>query len=155
MVNKDPNKNKRHEDQKNLTVITPFQKFELIAIPIVLVFSQIMILLFGITLIGNELLIIMGMPILLGSLISIFIVYLITRKYFISEFSQIERLFRILVLGGGGALIPFLLAQILDLLTEYLIFPILSFIFSLISGIMIISCLYLLYSTQLSRVPSE
>ncbi|UCE12394.1 MAG: hypothetical protein JSV04_09360 [Candidatus Heimdallarchaeota archaeon] len=138
-----------------MTTLTPFQKFELIAIPLVLMFSQIMIFLFGIAMIGNELWIIMGIPILLGIVISFFIVYLINKRFLVIEFSQLELLFRILVGGGGGALIPLLLAQILDLVAESIIFPILSLVFSLISGIMIISCLLFLYRYQSIQAPSE
>lgn len=137
-----------------MTTLTPFQRFELALIPISFLFSQILVLLFGLNIIGSETWIIMGIPVLLGSVISIVIGYFLNQRKMIQEAKQLESLFRLLVLAGGGALIPLLLAQILDLLTVFSVFSILALIFSVLGGTMTISCILLFWHTRIIQEPS-
>ena len=137
-----------------MTTLTPFQRFELALIPISFLFSQILVLLFGLNIIGSETWIIMGFPVLLGSAISIVIGYFLNQRKMIQEVKQLESLLRLLVLAGGGALIPLLLAQILDLLTVFSVFSILALIFSVLGGTMTISCIFLFWHTRIIQEPS-
>jgi hypothetical protein len=105
--------------------------------------------------IGEKMWIFMGIPIFFGSGLSVLISYFLFQKKPIYEFKQLESYFRILILGGGGALITVLLSQILGLLTGFLIFTVLSLVFSTLSGLMIISCLNLLYRSRPTLVLSE
>lgn len=131
-----------------MATLTSFQRFELILIPICFILSLLLILIFGLTIIGNQTLVIMGIPVLVGSGISIFIGYLLNQRNLIRDFNQLELLLRLLVLGGGGALIPLLLTQLLEIFTGYFIFSVLSLVFSLLGGIMSISCLLFLWRTR-------
>ncbi len=138
-----------------MATLTSFQRFELVLIPSSFLFSQILVLIFGLNIIGSETWIIMGIPVLMGSLISIFIGYFLNQRNMVYEVKQLESLFRLLFLAGGGALIPLLLVQILDLLTVYSVFSLLSLIFSVLGGTMTISCFLLLRQTPSTHELSE
>ena len=131
-----------------MVTLTSFQRFELILIPISFILSLLLMLIFSLALIGNQTLNIMGIPVLLGSGISILIGYLLNQRNLIQDFKQLEMLFRLLVLGGSGVLIPLLLTQILEVFTGFFIFSVLSLVFSLLGGIMSISCLLLLWRAR-------
>ncbi|MFX0051291.1 MAG: hypothetical protein ACFE8U_08375 [Candidatus Hermodarchaeota archaeon] len=128
--------------------MTYFQRLELVLIPTFFLVSQILIFLFGLTMIGEEIWIFMGIPILFGSILSILVSFLLNHRKLIHEFDQLESFFRILVFGGGGAIIIVLLFQINGLLAGSLIFTVLSLVFSTLGGLMTISCLILLYRTR-------
>ncbi len=131
-----------------MVTLTSFQRFELILIPISFILSLLLMLIFSLAIIGNQTLDIMGIPVLLGSGISILIGYLLNQRNLIQDFKQLEILFRLLVLGGGGVLIPLLLTQLLEVLTGYFILSVLSLVFSLLGGIMSISSLLLLWRAR-------
>jgi hypothetical protein len=138
----------------DLTDLTSFQRLELILIPIIFLMSLIFILLMGLNIIGSEVWIIMGVPFLLGSIIGSIIVYLVKKQNFLNEFNQLEKLFRILVVGGGLALIPLLIIQILGFFSFNFVFSILALIFSLIGTTMGITCILFLHKYHLTRDPS-
>ena len=96
----------------------------------------------------------MGIPVLLGAGISIIFGLYLNHKNMVQEFKQLETLLRILVIIGGGALIPLLLAQNLNLLSIYSIFSILTLIFSTLGGTISISCLLLFWQTRFIRQSS-
>ncbi|MFX1505539.1 MAG: hypothetical protein ACFFDC_05420 [Promethearchaeota archaeon] len=135
--------------------LTSLQRFELVLIPTCFLFSQFLVLLFGLNLLGNETWIIMGIPVLLGSGISIIFGLYLNHKEFIQEFKQLETLLRILVIIGGGALIPLLLVQNFNLLSIYSTFSILSLIFSTLGGTISVSCLLLFWQTRFIQQSSE
>ena len=135
--------------------LTSLQRFELVLIPTCFLFSQFLVLLFGLNLLGNETWVIMGIPVLLGSGISIIFGLYLNHKELIQEFKQLETLLRILVIIGGGALIPLLLVQNFDLLSIYSTFSILSLIFSTLGGTISISCLLLFWQTRFIQQSSE
>ncbi len=138
-----------------MATLTSFQRFELVLIPSSFLFSQILVLIFGLNIIGSETWVIMGIPVLMGSLISILIGYFLNQRNMVYEVKHLESFFRLLVLSGGGALIPLLLVQILDLINVYSVFSILSLIFSVLGGTMTISCFLLLRQTQSTHEISE
>jgi hypothetical protein len=138
-----------------LEALTSLQRFELVLIPTCFLFSQILVLIFGLNFLGNETWVVMGIPVLLGAGISIICGFFLNHRKLLQEFKQLEVVFRILVLAGGGALIPLLLAQNFNLLTINSIFPILSLIFSTLGGTMTISCFFLYWHTRLIQKPSE
>jgi hypothetical protein len=138
-----------------LRTLTYLQQLELAFIPIFFLLSQILIFLFGLTMIGEEKWIFMGIPILSGSTLSIIASFLLNHRRPINEFSQLESFFRILVFGGGGAIIIVLFFQVIGLLTGSLIFTVLSLVFSTLGGLMTISCLLLLYRARPKHVSLE
>lgn len=128
--------------------LTSYQRFELVLIPSSFLFSLILVLIFGLNIIGSETWVIMGIPVLLGFAISIFIGYFLKKRNMVHEITQLESLFRLLVLAGGGVLIPVLLAQVFELLPFSSIFSILSLIFSVLGCTMTISCFLLFWHTR-------
>ena len=64
-------------DVISLALVTSFQKIELILIPIIFLFSQVLILLFGLSIIGEETWIVMGIPMMLGAILSVIFLILI------------------------------------------------------------------------------
>ncbi|MFX0013505.1 MAG: hypothetical protein ACFFB2_14340 [Promethearchaeota archaeon] len=138
-----------------MITLTSFQRFELVLIPSSFLFSQILVFIFGFTIIGSETWIIMGIPVLVGLNISLPIGYIFQRKKKITNFKQLESIFRFLVLIGAGGLIPLLIAQYFELLSIYSIFSILSFILSLLGCTMTISCILLLWYSRTIKDPSE
>jgi hypothetical protein len=97
----------------------------------------------------------MGIPVLLGSGISIIFGLYLNHKEVVKEVKQLETLLRVLVIIGGGVLIPLLLVQNLNLLSIYSIFSILALIFSTLGGTISISCLLLLWETRFIHQSSE
>lgn len=138
-----------------LEPLTSLQRIELVLIPTCFLFSQFLILIFGLNFLGNETWVMMGIPIVLGTGISILFGLYLNHNEMVQEFKQLERLLRILVIIGGAALIPLLLAQNFKLLSVYSIFSILSLIFSTLGGTMTISCFLLFWQTRLIQLPSE
>lgn len=132
----------------SLATLTSFQRFELVLIPSSFLFSQILVLLFGFNIIGSKTWVIMGIPVLFGSVISIIIGFFLNQRHMVHEIKHLESLFRLLVVVGGGVLIPLLIAQTLGFLTAYSIFSILSLFFSVLGGTMTISCFILLWYTR-------
>ncbi|MFW9904485.1 MAG: hypothetical protein ACFFFH_09145 [Candidatus Thorarchaeota archaeon] len=135
--------------------LTSLQRFELVLIPTCFLFSQFFVLIFGLNLLGNETWMMMGIPVLLGAGISIIFGLYLNHKKFVQEFKQLEILLRTLVIIGGGALIPLLLAQNFNFLSIYSIFSILSLIFSTLGGTMSISCLLLFWQTRFIQQTSK
>ena len=135
--------------------LTSLQRIELVLIPTCFLFSQFLVLIFGLNFLGNETWVMMGIPILLGSGISILFGLYLNHKKMVQKFNQLETLLRILVIIGGAALIPLLLAQNFALLSIYSIFSILSLIFSTLGGTMTISCFILFWQTRFIQHPSE
>lgn len=131
-----------------LVTLTSYQRFELVIIPSSFLFGQILILIIGLNTIGSETWFIIGIPVLMGLTVSLFIGYFLKRKNMVHEMDQLESLFRVLVLTGGGVLIPLLLAQVFNLFTYYYIFSILSLIFSILGGTMSISCFLLFFYSR-------
>lgn len=134
--------------------LTSLQRFELVLIPTCFLFGQLLVLIFGLNFLGNETWSMMGIPVLLGAGISIIFGLYLNHKNMVQEFKQLETLLRILVIIGGGALIPLLLAQNLNLLSIYSIFSILTLIFSTLGGTISISCLLLFWQTRFIRQSS-
>ena len=135
--------------------LTALQRFELVLIPTCFIFSQLLVLIFGLNFLGNETWGMMGIPTLFGFGFSILFGLYLNHKEIIQEFKQLETLLRILVILGGGALIPILLVQNFNLLPVNSIFSILSLIFSTLGGTMTISCFLLLRQTRFIHQPSE
>ncbi|MFX0207593.1 MAG: hypothetical protein ACFFDT_16520 [Candidatus Hodarchaeota archaeon] len=135
--------------------LTSLQRFELVLIPTCFLFSQFLVLVFGLNLLGNETWVIMGIPVLLGSGISIIFGLYLNHKELVQEFKQLETLLRILVIIGGGALIPLLLVQNFNLLSLYSTFSILSLIFSTLGGTISTSCLLLFWQARFIQQSSK
>jgi hypothetical protein len=135
--------------------ITSYQRLELILIPTIFVCSQIFIFFIGLTVIGEETLELMIYPTFLGLIMSIFVIYILDHKYSIKKFKQLEFCFRFLVIIGVGALIPILFLQVASVLTVDTVFLILSLIFSILGGSMIILCFLLLWRSKASQAPLE
>jgi hypothetical protein len=98
--------------------------------------------------IGNDIWSYLGMPTLLGLVIGILIGFFINQKYIIHKFSQLEMIFRLVTIGGGITLIPILIAQVYRLIYVYSVFSLLSFILSLMEGLLTVICLILLWRTK-------
>ena len=111
--------------------LTTFQTIELILIPITFVFSQVLVLFFGLSIIGDDIWIIIGIPMGFGIIISIFFSILFNQSKQISEFNQIESLLRWLTISGGFVLIVILISQIVVDLPGMTIIPLLSLAISI------------------------
>lgn len=135
--------------------LTSFQRLELILIPVTFFFSLIFIFLIGLIIIGHETWDIMGVPIILGSMIGIIVVFILKQKKLIISFNQLETLFRILVIIGGVALIPMIIGQMIMIVDTNIIFSLLTLIFTSLGSIMGITCALLLYSTSLTLESSK
>ena len=135
--------------------ITTFQKIELVLIPIVFIFSQILILLFGHSIIGQEIWGIMGFPMLLGFMLSISILVFIQRYMIINEFHQLEVLFRMITIIGGIIVVLIIAMQIIIQVTGYIIFSLQILIISIIGDIMTLLCIMFLRRVVFTQVPSE
>ncbi len=138
-----------------LTYVTTFQKIELILIPSIFIFSQVLILLFGLSILGKDMWIIMGTPMLLGAILSVISSILIQYNFKIIEFRQLEIIFRILVILGGIAIIFVILIQIVLTNTDYVIFSLQTLIISVIGDIMTILCIIFLMKTFPTQELSE
>ena len=135
--------------------LSSFQRLELILIPVTFFFSLIFIFLIGLIIIGHETWDIMGVPIILGSIIGIIVVFILKQKKLISSFNQLETLFRILVIIGGVALIPMIIGQMIMIVDINMIFSFLALIFASLGSIMGITCVLLLYSSSLTLESSK
>jgi len=138
-----------------LVSITTFQKMELILIPAIFLFSQVLILLFGLSIIGEETWIIMGMPMMLGGGFSVIFLILIQKYVQIEEFHQLEVFFRVITILGGIAIILVLVIQVFLQETGYIIFSLQTLIISVIGDIMTILCFSFLKKTFPTQGLSE
>ncbi len=125
--------------------ISAFQKAELILIPLTFLFSQILILLFGLEIIGAETWTLMGIPMLIGGLIATSLIVVINKSLEITEFKHLEQLIRGITIIGGMVFILILGIQIVLQITGILVFSLLSLIISIIGDIMTIECILFLW----------
>jgi len=133
--------------------LTRFQYLELILIPITFVSGQIMILLFGVSIIGEQMFSVMGIPMILGFLVAVILIILLLHKITLKEFSEMEIIFRVLTIVGGILLIVIISSQIVLNATSLDIIPFMALIISTIGDMMSIICIYLLKSHLLQRDP--
>ena len=138
-----------------LPSVTTFQKMELILIPTIFLFSQVLILLFGLSIIGEETWIIMGIPMLTGAIFSVIFLILIQKHIKIEEFRQLEVFFRVLTILGGIAIVLILAIQIFLHETGYVIFSLQTLIISVIGYVMSILCISYLKKTFPTQGLSE
>lgn len=131
--------------------LTWFQYLELILIPISFIFGQIMIFLFGISIIGQQMLIVMGIPMILGLLTASILNFLLLQRIELNAFSQMELIFRVLTVIGGVLLIFIISLQILLDATSLDIISLMALIISTIGDMMSIICLILLRNHLLHR----
>jgi dipeptide/tripeptide permease len=123
----------------------------LILIPISFIFSQILIFLFGISVIGEEILSILGIPMIFGLFVAIILSYLLFQRTAIRKFSQIENIFRILTIIGGGVLIILICFQIILDIKSLDIIPFMALVISTIGDMMTIMCIYLLRNSFVKK----
>ncbi|WP_455143233.1 hypothetical protein [Candidatus Hodarchaeum mangrovi] len=135
--------------------LTPFQRFELIIIPITVLISQVFIVLFGLSIIGENIINIIGLPSIFGYLLGVIVVYILDRKQQIRNFLQVERIVRSLVLLGGFILIPIILSQNFKIIPIFSIFSVLALIFALLGGILSFLCILLLWRFSVMQNFSE
>ena len=133
--------------------ITKFQTLELVLIPIIFGFSQVFVLLFGLSIVGNDIWIIIGIPMGFGVVISLVFLVFFIRYHEISEFLQLESFFRLITISGGIALIIILFFQFFVQLSELTIIPLLSLIISVIGDIMTGMCIYFLCNALFIQDP--
>ncbi|MHA1969131.1 MAG: hypothetical protein ACW964_15195 [Candidatus Hodarchaeales archaeon] len=138
-----------------MTKLTSFQQLELILIPVTFFFSLIFVFLIGLNIIGYETWDIMGVPIILGSIIGIIVIYILKQEKLIFSFNHLETLFRILVIIGGIILIPMIIGQMYGVLNTELVFSLLALIFTSLGTIMGIACVFLLYYSNLTLESSK
>jgi hypothetical protein len=138
-------------DKVQMKPLTIFQSIELVLIPITFVFSQVLVLFFGYSIIGNDIWTIIGIPMGFGVIIALgFSIVLIQNKT-LTEFSQLEVLLRWLTIIGGIVLIIIIISQIVVLLPEMTIIPLLSLIISIIGNIMTLMCTYFFYKLSFKQ----
>lgn len=142
-------------DVISLVLVTTFQKMELILIPAIFLFSQVLILLFGLSIIGEETWIVMGIPMMLGGIFSLIFLILILKYVQIEEFHQLEVFFRVLTILGGIAIVLILAMQIFLHETGYIIFSLQTLIISVIGDVMTILCILFLKKTFPTQGLSE
>ena len=138
-----------------LISVTAFQKLELILIPTIFIFSQILILLFGLSILGKEIWIIMGTPMMLGAILSVIASIIILNYFQMVEFRQLEIIFRVLAILGGIAIIFVIIIQIVLADSGYVIFSLQTLIISVIGDIMTILCILFLKKTFPTQELSE
>jgi hypothetical protein len=138
-----------------LISVTAFQKLELILIPTIFIFSQILILLFGLSILGEEIWIIMGIPMMLGAILSVIASIIILNYFQMVEFRQLEIIFRVLAILGGIAIIFVIIIQIVLADSGYVIFSLQTLIISVIGDIMTILCILFLKKTFPTQELSE
>ncbi len=97
---------------------------------------------------GNDIWSYLGIPTLLGLGVGILIGFFNDRKYTLHRFNQLELIFRLVTIGGGITLIPILIAQVYSLIYLYSVFSLLSFILSLMEGLLTEICILLLWRTK-------
>ena len=125
--------------------ISTFQKMELVLIPITFVFSQFLIILFGLSILGDDTWTLMGMPMGIGGLVATIILIVLNTNTEISEFRHLEVLFRIITIIGGVVFILILGLQIIFQVTGLMIFSLLSLVISIIGDMMTIQCILFLW----------
>ena len=135
--------------------LTPFQRFELIFIPIIVLLSQVFILLFGLNMIGENIINTMGYPSAFGYLLGGIVVYILDRKKPIRNILQVERIVRSLAVLGALLLIPIILIQNFNIIPILTIFSVLSLIFAILGGILSFFCLLLLWRFSVSQNSSR
>ncbi len=135
--------------------ISTFQTAELVLIPITFVFSQILIILFGLSIIGEHTWTLMGVPMVVGGLIATSLIIVGNNKVEINEFRQLEIMFRIIAIIGGVLFISILGLQIIFQATGILIFSLLSLVISIIGDMMTIQCIYFLQKFVIGQDRSE
>ena len=138
-----------------LVTVTTFQKMELILIPAIFLFSQVLILVFGFSIIGEEAWIIMGIPMMLGAILSAIFLIFILNYVQIEEFRQLEIFFRVLTILGGIVIILILVIQIFLYETGYFIFSLQALTISVIGDVMSILCILFLKKTFPTQGLSE
>ncbi len=121
--------------------LSAFQTAELILIPLTFFFSQIIIILFGLEIIGENTWILMGIPIGIGVLVAIVLLVVVNNAVTINEFRQLEVMFRIITIIGGILFILILGIQIVFQITGILIFSLLTLVISIIGDIMTFQCI--------------
>ena len=131
--------------------LTRFQRLELILIPVSFIFGQIMIFLFGISIIGQQMVIVMGIPMILGLLAAVILNFLLLQRIVLITFFQMEHIFRILTVIGGMLLLFIISLQILLDATSLDIIPLMALIISTIGDMMSIMCLISLKNHLLQR----
>ena len=125
--------------------ISTFQKMELVLIPITFVFSQFLIILFGLSILGDDTWTLMGIPMGIGGLVATIILIVLNTNTEISEFRHLEVLFRIITIIGGVVFILILGLQIIFQVTGLMIFSLLSLVISIIGDMMTIHCILFLW----------
>ena len=135
--------------------ISTFQTVELVLIPITFVFSQILIILFGLSIIGEDTWTLMGVPMVVGGLIATSLIIVGNNKVEINEFRQLEIMFRIIAIIGGVLFILILGLQIIFQATGILIFSLLSLVISVIGDMMTIQCIVFLQKYVIGQDRSE
>lgn len=135
--------------------ITSFQLFELIIIPTTILLSLLFMFVVGASFIGESFLNVMGIPTILGIIISLCIIILLFKQNYIVEFSQIETLFRVLAITGGGLVIPLTFLQLNGLLNIQILISLLTLIFTAISGIFALVCVQFLWRIKFTQQSSE
>jgi hypothetical protein len=135
--------------------ISAFQTAELILIPITFIFSQILIIVFGLSILGADVWFLMGIPMGIGGLIAIFALVIVNLNIEMDEFRQLEVMFRIFSIIGGVVFILIIGVQIIFQTTGILIFSLLSLVISVIGDMMTIQCLYFLHKFVIKQDHSE
>jgi hypothetical protein len=142
-------------DDTSLIPVTAFQKLELILIPTIFIFSQILILLFGLSILGEEIWIIMGTPMMLGAILSVISSVIILNYIQLVEFRQLEIIFRVMAILGGFSIIIVIIVQIVLAESGYGIFSLQTLIISVLGDIMTILCIIFLKKTIPNHELSE
>ena len=125
--------------------VTRFQALELVLIPITFGFSQLLMILFGLSIIGDDIWSIIGIPVAFGAFISLVFLIVYLQSYKITEFVQLESFFRLLTIFGGLSLIGILLFQFIIQISDWIIIQLLSLIIAIIGSVMTGMCIYFLW----------
>ncbi|MHA2155414.1 MAG: hypothetical protein ACXABU_08745 [Candidatus Hodarchaeales archaeon] len=135
--------------------ISAFQTAELVLIPITFIFSQILIIIFGLSIIGANTWTLMGIPMGIGGVIASIALIVVNINVEINEFRQLEVMFRIFTIMGVVIFILILGLQIIFQTTGILIFSLLSLVISIIGDMMTIQCIYFLQKFVIKQDRSE
>ena len=131
--------------------VTRFQALELVLIPITFGFSQLLMILFGLSIIGNDIWSIMGIPVGFGVILSLVFLVVYLHNHEISEFIQLESFFRFLTILGGISVIGILLFQFILQISYWVIIQLLSLTISIIGSIMTGMCIYFLLKLMFTQ----
>jgi len=135
--------------------ISAFQTAELVLIPITFIFSQILIIIFGLAIIGADTWTLMGFPMGIGGLIALVALIVVNINFEIKEFRQLEVMFRIFTIIGGLLFILIIGLQIILQSTGILIFSLLTLVISIIGDMMTIQCIIFLQKFVIQPNRSE